>query len=347
MRNFVTLFVFCFLFSGLLNAQKVSYTADDLAEIGDVFEKVKVKYDTVDWVPVADVDPALWNFSDIETTYEKTTEILSKDEFEETADLPAGTMLMEGNDSSYVCLQLEGNTLNVLGYLVLWTNDSYKPMIFSEPQVYLAFPLTIGDTHQSTGTFEMTGTPEEFGIDEPYLDSIRMVVDFEATTTVEDTGTLTTGIFELPAFKVMSTSNSLTDVYVKPVGGDWYLYDEDLVGDSLKDIQFFNPGYGIPVCEVSLSEDDKIKSFSMIDDPQAIPMFAQGNDIQVYPNPARQGQTICFSKPLSDVALFDMSGRKVWTTDKRVTEITLPGTSKGCYLLNANELKQARKLYVH
>lgn len=344
MRNLL-IFMLPVLLSALhANAQNISYNADDLANIGDIFNTRSIVYDTADWVPADSVDPALWNFSTIEPDSTDTVEIMSKNDFDELEELPDSTMVMPDNDG-YLCLHLDNDTLNMLGILADM-GGQMMPMIFPEPQPMLHFPLTIGEGSEESLEFPIEGTPEDFNMDSIDVDSLRFVIDITASTYVEDTGNVSTFQYEYQAFKVSNSTILSVDVWAK-IWGMWTPIQEDAVSDSTRSIQFYNPEYGIPVVEVEMSWNNDIRSYEMIDEPGNAIAFAQKQDIEIYPNPAQNSEVIHFSHRLSNIKIYNISGRLVQQNSAQTKHLALEDLEQGCYLIFAAETPRAIRLLVY
>lgn len=343
MRNYLLLaLTFTLVLSS--QAQKVTYIAGDLGQIGDIFHTTKLQYDSANFLSIDDVDAEMWNFSSIEPEVKDTVAILSKDDFPELDSLPENTRVMEDEDNSWLCLQLEDNVLQMLGMLIT-VEDQRIPYIFDEPQPMLVFPLTIGAGGEETMNYSIYGTPEEFGLDTIPSDSMRFNINMTATNMVEDTGIVVTQQYSYSVFKVKSTNIFSVDVWIKSFG-IWIPAMEDVVSDSTIKYQYFTPEYGIPVVEVNTTWNDKIMSFQMIDeDPNGL-FVRQKNDLQIFPVPTQAGSQLHFSQTLSQISIYDMSGRKVFQNMGSTQHINLPEVKDGYYIIKAKEFPQGKKIVI-
>jgi hypothetical protein len=317
----------------IVNAQKVTYTSSDLATVGESFPILKTQYNSANMLSLSEIDPNGWNFSSLVAETQDEISILSKDDFPELAALPEGTMVMEQDDQSYICMYLNGDILEMLGLLVD-LNGTLTPMIFPEPQNMLHLPLTIGEGGSSDITFPIQGTPQEFGFDIPFHDSVRFDISVIATSTVEDTGTVQTFQYAKPAFKVVNSTIFNVDIWALPSIGSWYLLQENVVSDSTKLLQYYNPEYGIPMVEVGLSWTDSVLSYKMVDDnTQSI--VNKLTDINIYPNPVKPNNKLHFNQNLTNIALYDITGRLILVKKGTYKNILIPNISDGYYILKS------------
>ncbi|PLX18560.1 MAG: hypothetical protein C0599_12045 [Salinivirgaceae bacterium] len=319
-----------------VNAQKITFTANDLAITGDSFSMLKIQYDSTNMLSINDVDPFAWDFSNIIANTEDIVNILSKDDFPELASLPDGTMVMEQDEQSYICLNLNGDLLQMLGLLVN-LNGTWTPLIFPEPQNVLHMPLTIGEGGSSEITFPITGTPEDFGFEIPFHDSVRFDINVLATTMVEDTGTIQTFQYSKSAFKVANTTIFSVDIWALPSFGSWYLFQENIVADSTKLLQFYNPEYGIPMVEVGLTWNDSILSYKMMDEDAQSIVGTKSGDINVYPNPIAARKNLYFTQKLKNISLYDITGRLIIQHEGIYKQIEIPNLPDGYYILKAEK----------
>ncbi|HKK59952.1 MAG TPA: T9SS type A sorting domain-containing protein [Salinivirga sp.] len=325
--------------------QDLTYSSSDLGAVGDLFYTRELQLDTTDWIPADSIDPQMWNFSSLQPNQSGTIEIYSKNDFPELDTLPESTLVMQNQDNSYTCLNLENNYLYLLGMLMDMDGTLFPVLLDPAPE-YLHFPLTIGEGGSETISHQIQGTPEDFNLSVPFHDSVRFDIQITASTMVEDTGTVTTLQYAYPAFKVSNATIFEVDLYGKPSIGSWYLMQDDVAVDSTKGLQFYTPEYGVPVVEVQMTWNNEIQSMRMIDeDPQSIVSIHQTN-IDLYPNPIKAQQTLHFSQPLSDVAIFDMNGRLIIKRAKPVEQIKLPHLPEGVYILNSTNLVKPQKIVI-
>lgn len=326
-------------------SQKVTYTADDLGETGDIYYTTEIEMDSTEWIPADSIDPQLWNFSSIETDHYDSVEIMSKNAFSELDSLPESTQVIQNQDESYTILNLEGDTLFMLGMLIDFGQEILPVLLDPAPPLF-SLPLTIGDGGYDSLAHSIAGTPEEFGLSIPFHDSIRFDMIIKATTLVEDTGTVVTWQYSYPAFKVSNTTILEVDLWAKPSIGDWYLFQDNVEVDSAKGLQFFTPEYGIPVVEVQMNWNNEINSMRMIDEaPQNIVPKSM-KQFTMYPNPVQSGMWINFNKLVPDVRIYDITGRLLLQHNKPTQKINLPDMPEGIYLLRSKSLKKTERLIV-
>jgi hypothetical protein len=332
--------------SQLIIGQKVTYTASDLAITGDTYDILKIQYDSTSTLSVNDIDPDLWDFSNITPITNDIINILSKDEFPQLVNLPEGTMVMKRSDDNYICMYLNGNMLEMLGMLFN-LNDTLTAMIFPEPQNMLHFPLTIGDAGSSNITFPLLGTPDEFGLEIPFHDSLRFDVNIIATSNVEDTGMVTTSKYSKPAFKISNSTIFTVDAWAHPTFGDWYLFQENIVADSTKMYQYYNPDYGIPMVEINLTWNDSILSYKMVDDEIQNITSIRNTELTVYPNPVKSNKRIHFSNKTRNPSLFDITGKLIIRKKGIFREFQLPDIPKGYYILKFESPNITKRLVIN
>lgn len=340
------LILFTIAITQLSPAQKITYNSSDLAIVGDSYDILKIQYDSTNLQSINDVDPNLWNFSSIIPETEDAVTILSKDEFPQLADLPEGTMVMQRDDESYLCMFLDGNMLKMLGMLID-LNGNLTPMIFPEPQNMLNFPLTIGDNGSSSITFPIQGTPQEFGLEIPFHDSVRFDVSVIATSTVEDTGIVNTSKYNKQAFKISNTTIFKVDAWAHPTFGGWYLFQENIVADSTKMYQYYSPDYGIPMVELNLTWNDSILSYKMIDDEMQNITSIKNTEVIIYPNPAKTNGNIHFSEKITNISLFDITGKTIIRKKGIFNKFRLPDIPKGYYILKTEKPHLTKRLVVN
>lgn len=323
-----------FLFINSIFGQKVNYTADNLAQTGDLFHTLKKHFDSTNSLSINDIDPNKWNFSSVIPETETTIQIYSKDDFIELTDLPNGTMVMQQDNQSYICVNLNGNTLEMLG-LLIDLSGNLTPLIFPEPQTMLHFPLTIGESHSSNLIFPIAGTPEEFGFEIPFHDSVRFDISIIASSEIEDTGTVVTHQYSKSAFKVTNTTIFNVDVWAKPSFGGWYLLQENAVADSTRLLQYYNPEYGIPTVEIGLTWNDSILSYKMIDENIQSILTQKTQDYSVYPNPINANQVLYFSQNMTNISFYDVTGRLIKIEKGTYKQIHIPDIPDGYYILKS------------
>ncbi len=341
-----TLFFLTFTFSiATIFAQDISYSSSNLGEIGDSYHTLKMQYDSASWVPADEIDPQLWDFSAIVPATSDLVEIKSKNDFAGLEDLPETTMVMENDDSSYLCVNLNGDVLELLG-IIARINEEYVPIILPEPQEMLHFPLNVGEGGQETMSYSIAGEPEDFNQSIPFTDSIRLEITMTASSMVEAIGYVNTFQNDFPAFKIVNTSIMQADLYAKPTIGGWYLMMEDVVNDSTKSLQFYTPQYGIPVVQVNLTWDDKIKNYQTIDDDLQSITQKTNNALVCYPNPNTPNGILRFNNHLSSIKIFDINGRLIYQAPTATRQIQLPGLNSGVYMVKTGKENSFFKLII-
>ncbi len=344
MKTTLTFLITIFSFSSFF-AQDISYTTTHLGEIGDSYHTLKIEYDSASWVPVEEIDPDLWDFSAIVPTTSDIVEIKSKDDFTGLEDLPETTMVMENDDNSYLCVNLNGDILELLGILALM-NEEYVPIILPEPQEMLHFPLTVGEGGQETMSYSIAGEPEDFNQTIPFTDSIRLEITMTSSSMVEAIGYVSTFQNDFPAFKVANSSIMQADLYAKPTIGGWFLMQEDVVNDSAKNLQFYTPEYGIPIVQANLSWDDKIKNYQMIDDEIQSVLQPIAETPVAYPNPNTSNGTLNFTNYTSNIQIYDVNGKQIHQYTEKTKQIQLPRLKPGFYIVTSSAGAQNFKLLI-
>jgi hypothetical protein len=245
----------------------------------------------------------------------------------------------------YSCMLLEDNLLQMLGILVE-VEGQQLPLMFPEPISMLYFPLTVGAGGETSIEFPIAGTPEEFNLDIPLHDSVKFMVEISASTTVESTGTLQTYNYSYSSFKVSNTNIMSVDVYAKAAYVGWYLLEENAIADSTKSLQYFTPDYGIPVCRVTTSWQDKLTGFKIIDESgTSIEEMANTNNPSLYPNPAKAGQQIKLDRTYKQISIYTMNGQNI-TQIMNSNTIQTDNLKPGVYIIYFNHERLGARLVI-
>ncbi|MFO7862625.1 MAG: T9SS type A sorting domain-containing protein [Salinivirgaceae bacterium] len=334
-----------FLMTGALYAQEISYPAANFANIGDEFPVEYINYDSAEQVAVTELSPDLWDFSAISPTQKDTTRVKSKNDFDALSELPEETLVMKEGDY-YSCMLLEGNLLQMLGILAE-VEGQQLPLMFPEPIPMLNFPLTVGAGGETSMEFPITGTPEEFNMNIPMHDSVKFIIEVNASTTVESTGTLQTYNYSYPSFKISNTNIMSVDVYAKAAYVGWYLLEENAMADSTKSLQFFTPDYGIPVCRATLSWQEKLISYKIIDESgTSIEEIANIGEPIIYPNPAKAGQSIKLDKIYEQISIYTINGQKI-TQVMNSNTVRTDDLKPGIYIIRLNNERRGIRMVMH
>jgi hypothetical protein len=328
MRQSITILISFFALT--LHAQ-INYTASDLASVGDSVPILKMSfYDHP--IHIDDIDENGWDFSAIIPETNDTAIIFSSDDLTGTDNFPEGTMFLQEDDEVFLGTKLYGDTLKMVGFLVDMGGDQLLPIVFEEPIITLVFPLSVGFVYEATESLEIAGTPEDFNMDTLQVDSIKFVVEMTGSMNVESTGTLSTFRYDLEAFKIIETNILAMDLYVKVPYVGWFLVEDNLVSDSTKSFRFFNPNYGIPLCEVNMNWNDTVMSFKMVDDYSEFIGNLATNSVAVYPNPVTDN-IIAFSETVSCIMIYNLQGQKVLHHENETKGIDLSALPHGIYMV--------------
>lgn len=323
-------------------AQNINYTIENIAHAGEEFHVETKTYDEATMTQLNNIDAEAWDFSTINTLEKSMVQVLSKNDFQELAELPEGTLVMV-RDQYKICMLPEDNYLKMLGILadIEGTN---VPMLFPEPQKMLHFPLTVGEGDESSFSFPISGKPSDFGLNIPLTDSVKFMISISSSTYVESIGTLATYQYSYEAFKVLNTNILSADIWAKTAFTGWFLYEENAIADSMKMLQYFMPQYGIPVCEITMNWNNEIKTFQIIDETPGN-IGAQEEQLFAYPNPATIDDILYLSHELTDVNVFDASGQQVLHFERTKT-INTNNFHPGLYIISAENHSQNIKILI-
>jgi hypothetical protein len=181
----------------------------------------------------------------------------------------------------------------------------------------------------------------------PMHDSVKFIIEVNASTTVESTGTLQTYNYSYPSFKISNTNIMSVDVYAKAAYVGWYLLEENAMADSTKSLQFFTPDYGIPVCRATLSWQEKLISYKIIDESgTSIEEIANIREPIIYPNPAKAGQSIKLDKIYEQISIYTINGQKI-TQVMNSNTVRTDDLKAGIYIIRLNNERRGIRMVMH
>lgn len=314
-----------------VNAQ-VFYTANDYGTAGDVYQQKIKRLAEGNEISIDDVDPQMWDLSSLAAVEIKDNEILGVNAFDELSSLPQDCMLIETIMGSYQILKVEDNVLYQYGIYAL-VNGQHTPLVFDDPVSILEFPLVADSQLSSSFTTTTSGKPKEFGVNESALDSMRFITSIVMSSQVLDDGELFMPVGNCMALKVLNTFEMNIDVWVKPPMGDWSLYQQSMVNEAAKELDYYTVDYGIPVAKVKMNLDNEITDYMYINMTSSGIVLENNNSFSFYPNPAKSGTLVYFDDQVQGVELFDLLGRKLYAVKANAKSLLLPNLAPGNYIL--------------
>jgi hypothetical protein len=330
----------------MLNVEaQVLYTANDFGNVGEVYQKKGERIPDGSQIAVNDIDPQMWNISSLISINDVAVEIFSSSSFDELDGLVEDCMLIETMTGSYQILKVVDNTLVQYG-IYAYVNDQYTPLIFDNPMELLSFPISIGETKSSDFTFETSGIPKDFGVNESMLDSMRFETHIVMSSEVIGEGELITAEGFYEAMKIYNTFQMTIDVWVKPPMNSWTLYQQSMVHEEKKELQYFAADYGIPVAEIRMNWDGEVTGYNyMLNTSNGI---ESGNmaAFKCYPNPVKSGSYLYFDDEIEGVLIFDLAGRKVFESVVNSSSLMLPELNPGNYIVRTSDSDQYISLIV-
>jgi hypothetical protein len=313
-------------------SQKLTYTKDDFGNIGDEYWSLKQVYDTNSMPILDDIDATGWDFSSIIPQDTSHVNIISPDDIGDFPDIPDGTMALKTDSSNFSFVKFYADTLMIIG-IYYKTADTAFVFMLPEPLPMIKFPLIVGENMQKTSSFSIYGTSDEFGIELQGVDSLRFDVNITYSSNVEAIGNLKTFKNTYETFKVIATNVFNTDGYIKVPYVGWVLYKEDILKSSGKSFQYFTPEYGLPVCSVNLTSDNKISQYEIINNNTSNVYFSYKRNFTFYPNPIHKGGIIYFIDYINEVSIYNLQGFLI-KAQKNISSIRLDNLSKGIYIIS-------------
>lgn len=327
-------FTIAFLLGTLLSNGQFIYNGSHCAQSGDFYEKKFEILEEGNYLPTEDLYQNMWNFSTLIASESDMFEVLSNDAFEEFPEIPENSVLIPNVDGTYRIVTNENEAFLLIGLLVK-IDGTFSTLIFNEPVTLFYYPISTGGGIDNSIKFEKYGIPSDFGINQPMLDSMMFDVHFDCETEVGEVGMLETEFTNYESIKVLQSEIIKINVWVKPISSTWFLYEENMVVDSTKDILYYTPEYGIPVCKVSMNWQSEIKSFEYICEHENGTNHILETIASCYPNPVKSGGQLFFTSPVDYIYIYDIVGRQVFSSNNlRQQSICLPDLEVGQYFVS-------------
>lgn len=331
------------LFATMVSGQ-VSFSGNNFALPGAVYGRTyEILSDGNYLTPETDVFTE-WDFSNLPGTSSGMFEVLSSADFSAFPNIPAQSVILPDISGAYLVVKNELSALYMSGFITK-INGKTVDLLFDAPVKMFDFPLTPEEAYSHEVKFMRYGKATDFGVSIPNLDSMMLDVHYEVDITIGNDGNLVTPAGNYAAIRVLNHSIMNVDVWVKMQDG-WTFFEDNMVSDSTKRVQFYTPEYGMPVYQIEMSWGGLIKSYEYMTESGTGLAGATMADFSCYPNPVLSSGVIGFTKTVGSVSIFDMRGSLVFSTDlNHATKLNLPRLAAGLYLICADN-QEAIKLRV-
>ncbi len=316
-----------------------SYTATDFITSGDFSIYRTTRYPT-EPQELGVFTNNNWDYLFPESFVYDTTFAKSVSEIGLEDSFPQADVCIQ-DSNMYLILNHNDNKLWLLG-LAATINENQIPVILPDPIDVMHFPLTVGSDISRERTVPATFTPEQLGVSAGDLgipvepDSIR--ITFEITLSSQIVGY---GIFNGINGAYLEDNSQTVGYTVKVLyWGIWWPVNSLANSRTIHTLNYWMPGYGLPVCILNLNADDQVVEFRvqppMVVSVQSPSLFG----FAVYPNPARDF-VVVEQVDTNLIQITDLNGKivlkKVDCTSH--TKIDISNLHSGLYILSTGTSK--------
>jgi hypothetical protein len=326
-----------FLLTGSLSGfAQNPYTAADFITSGNFLTYQKTNYIT-EPQPITNFTTNNWDYMypesfEYDTTFAKSiSEIGLEDSF------PEADLCIQESDV-YMILKHNNNKLWLLG-LAATVNENFIPVVLPDPIDVMHFPITVGTNISRQQSVPATFTPAQLGLSAADLgvpvepDSIRITFQITIASNIS-----AYGIFGGQAGAYLENNTQTVGYTVKVLyWGIWWPVNSLANSRTVRTMNYWMPGFGLPVCKVNLNAENEVIEFRI--EPQMIVSLpvAKNTNSLVYPNPAEHFIMVENSDNKS-LQIVTITGKIVLESiiHSSFAQINISHLPTGVYFLNTN-----------
>lgn len=276
-----------------------------------------------------------WNFAAWGNHSKDTISFVSPSSAPGFSNFPTATLAMDADGDGSTFMKNSSSSFDMLGF---YSDFGFGPMAvpFTPAQKRLTFPSTYLTNFSGTSNFEV-----KFYIGQPGLDSMKVTVAINYTSSIDAWGSITT-----PA---NSNVNSLRQKYIeistqtsysKPTGQPWMLDPSTQQNpnpsiDTSNTFSWLSNTKKWPIAEIGTDANNEVTYASyLLPTPVGVNEHSMANsDVNVFPNPASDKITITGISTESYLIILDVNGKRMESSNlkKNNTSINTSNYENGTY----------------
>ena len=248
-----------------------------------------------------------------------------------TATLAVG---LGGNESNFI--KNSTTSFDMLGFYVD-LGAGPEPLIFNPAQKALTFPSTYLTNFSGTTNFEV-----KFYIGQPGLDSLKVKVAINYTSSIDAWGSITTPANpNVNSLRQKYIEISSDTTYLKPTGQPWMLQpstqqDPNPTIDTTNNYRWWSNTKKWPIAQIGVANNMVTDASYLLSTTTTVGVNEQSmakNEVNVFPNPASDKITITGISTESFLVIIDVNGKRMESSSlkKNNTTINTSNYENGTY----------------